>query len=215
MGEITMTWFAGIFSDLRKKMPRISYEIELDLAFQLKQKLRQGDLDMAIVAGPVEDGRFISRPIGTTDMIWVVASNLLHDEFGRRKTIDQMLSSIPLWCVSRSSEYSVAAQHILRKYGANLDNVNTCNHLVALIDLVERGAGIGQLPQIMVADKLISGKLEALSDQLEDTTLNFFIVCHKDSTNPAIEWVMDEAIRHSQHALTPKKKPRRQTKSPK
>ena len=212
MGEITMTWFAGIFSDLRKKMPRISYEIQLDLAFQLKQKLRQGDLDMAIVAGPVEDGRFISRHIGTTEMIWVVASNLVHDEFGQRKTTDQMLSSIPLWCVSRSSEYSVAAQHILRKYGANLENINTCNHLVALIDLVERGAGIGQLPQIMVADRLISGKFEVLSDQLEDTTLNFYIVCHKSRTHPAIDWVMDEAVRQSQHALTPKIKPKRTPK---
>lgn len=201
MGEITMTWFTRVFADIRKKMPRLSVEIELDLAFQLKQKLRQGDLDMAIVAGPVEDGRFISRPIGSTAMIWVVASSLLQDEFGRRKTLDQMLSSMPLWCVSRSSEYSVAAQHILRKHGANLDNINTCNHLVALIDLVERGAGIGQLPRIMVSDKLISGKLEILSELLEETLLNFYVVCHKDRVHPAIDYVMDAAVRQSQHVL--------------
>lgn len=201
MGEVTMTWFARIFSELRKKMPRVSYEIEMDLAFQLKQNLRQGNLDMAIVAGPVEDGRFISHPIGSTKMVWVVAANLLQDEYGRRKSIAQMLGSLPLWCVSRSSEYSVAAQHILRKYGANLDNINTCNHLVALIDLVERGAGIGQLPEIMVADKLFSGKLEALTDYLEHTELKFFIVCHKDRTHPAIDRVMAEAIAQSRHAL--------------
>jgi len=200
MGEITMTWFSGILPELRRMMPRVSYEIEMDLAYQLRERLRQGKLDLAIVAGPVDDARFISKPIGSTKMSWMIAATLLTDEFGQRKTLDQILASTPLWCVSRPSEYSFAAQHILREYGANLDNICTCNHLVALIDIVERGAGIGQLPEIMVADRLFSGKLVALSDQLKDTELNFYIACHKDRSHPAIDRIMETAIRLRHYA---------------
>ena len=188
-------------------MPRVSYEIQMDLAYQLKQQLRQGTLDLAIVAGPVEDGRFVSQPIGSTKMVWMVSPTLMQDEFGQRKSLDQLLATSPLWCVSRSSEYSVAAQRILRKYGANLDNICTCNHLVALIELVERGAGIGQLPEIMVADRVFSGKLERLSDQLEDTELNFHIACHEDRSHPAIDRIMQAAVRLSHYAPPPLSRP--------
>lgn len=203
MGEISMTWFSGIVPELRRLMPRISYEIEMDLAFQLKNKLRQGDLDMAIVAGPVEDGRFISQPIGKTRMVWVASAALLHDEFGAKKSIDQILASSALWCVSRSSEYSVDAQRILRKFGANLDNINTCNHLVALIELVERGAGIGHLPEIMVADRIRSGKLKSLSGHLDDSELTFYLVCHPDRQHLAVERVISAVIESSLYELDP------------
>lgn len=209
MGEITMTWFSGIMAELRRIMPRVSYEIQMDLAYQLKQQLRQGALDLAIVAGPVEDARFVSYPLGSTKMVWMVSPSLMLDEYGQRKSVNQLLATSPLWCVSRPSEYSVAAQRILRKYGANLDNICTCNHLVALIELVERGAGIGQLPEIMVADRVFSGKLEPLSEHLEDTELNFYIACHEDRTHPAIDRIMQAAVRLSHYAPTPVSKPKK------
>jgi DNA-binding transcriptional LysR family regulator len=200
LGEITMTWFSGIVPELRRTLPRISYEIEMDLAFKLKQNLKMGKLDLAIVAGPLDDDRLVWESIGTTKMVWMVSSALLHDENGCRRPAEELLRTVPLWCVSRPSEFSASALRALRKIGANLDNICTCNHLVGLIDLVERGAGIGQIPEIMIADRIATGKLVPLTPELDTTTLEFNIACHRDQEQPVIRHIMKTAIELSHYA---------------
>lgn len=200
LGEITMSWFSGLVPELRRALPRISYELRMDLAYRLKKDLQMGELDMAIVAGPVEKQRFISHPLGSARMVWMVSSGLLHDEKGRRKSLQELLKTVPLWCIAQPSEYSVAALRTLRKQGANLDNVCTCNHIMALIDLVERGAGMGQLPEILVADRVFSGKLVPLYPELDSTTLDFSVVCHRDNPQPVVDHIMKTVVRLGHYA---------------
>lgn len=203
MGEITMSWFAHLFKDFRRKMPRISYEVDLDLAYRLKRKLRQGTLDMAIVAGPVEHGRFVTQPVGMTKMQWIVASSVLKEPAYAGWAIVDFFNALPLWTIARPSEYAIAAQYALRQKGITLEHFNSCNHLVSIMAIVENGGGIAQLPEIMIADKLQEGIFVALSDYVEDSELDFFIVSHKDRDNPALEWLIAEALESGRKVLRP------------
>ena len=45
MGVISMTWFSRVVPELRRALPRVSYEIELDLAVKLQEHLASGALD--------------------------------------------------------------------------------------------------------------------------------------------------------------------------
>jgi len=203
MGEITMSWFAHLFKDFRNKMPRISYEIELDLAYQLKRKLRQGALDVAIVAGPVEHGRFLTQPVGMTKMQWVISSSVLKDPAYASWSLSDFFNTLLLWTISKPSEYAAAAQHVLRQNGVTLEHFNTCNHLVSLIAIVENGGGIAQLPEIMISERLRDGSFTALSDCVEDSELNFFVVSHKDRDNPALDWLITNVLESGRSVLRP------------
>lgn len=65
------------------------------------------------------------------------------------------------------------------------------------------GGGIAQLPEIMIADKLQEGTFVALSDYVEDSELDFFIVSHRDRDNPALEWLIEEALESGRRVLRP------------
>ena len=198
-----MTWFSSLIPLLRKALPRVSFQIEMHLAVKLKQMLEEGKLDLAIVAEKLDDERFISKAIGTTPMIWVMSSALTHDAQGNPRELRDLLHNVPLWCVARPSSFFPSANRTLREAGANLENVCTCNRLEGLIALIDRGEGIGQIPALMVADQLASGKLMSLTEHLGATELEFTIARHRDQQQPIVRHIMKTVGEMSMNSLSP------------
>lgn len=195
MGEISMTWFAGIVPDLRRALPRVSYEIELDLAIKLQEHLASGALDIAIVANRLRDDQFTCTSLGTTRMSWMLSSRLLTDAQGQPRPIASLLQTEPLWCVSRPSGFFAPAQDELRDMGANLDNICSCNRLNSLIDVVEAGGGIAQLPEMMVADQVKAGTLVLLDPQRPPLTMEFTIATHRNQGQAVVHEVVQALTR--------------------
>ncbi len=195
MGEISMTWFSLIVPDLRRALPRVSYEIELDLAVKLQEHLTSGALDIAIVANHLRDDQFTCTSLGTTRMSWMLSSRLLNDAQGQPRTMASLLQTEPLWCVSRPSGFFASAHDELREMGANLDNICSCNRLNSLIDVVEAGGGIAQLPEMMVADQVKAGTLVLLDPQRTPLTLEFTIATHRNQGQAVVHEVVQTLTR--------------------
>ena len=67
VGEIVaMSWFADFMAELKRTMPNVVYEIEVDLTFNMRQKLELGKLDLAITAESVDRNRLTSDRRGAT-----------------------------------------------------------------------------------------------------------------------------------------------------
>lgn len=213
LGEISMTWFAGTIPQLRKVMPRVSFELELHLAADLRRMMEKGKLDIAIIAGGLNDPRYTSEVIGHTRMMWLASSSLLHDEIGRQKSHYELLKTTALWCVARPSDFFPSAQHTLREAGANLENICTCNRLGALIDVVERGGGIGHIPEIMVADRIADGRMVSIEPELVPTRFEFTMSCLRNHNRPVIQHIMKTALDMSMiSGLRPETSPLRKTR---
>jgi len=195
MGEISMTWFSRVVPELRRALPRVSYEIELDLAVKLQEHLTSGALDIAIMANHLRDDQFICESLGTTRMSWMVSSRLLTDAEGQPRTMQSLLQTEPLWCVSRPSGFFGPAQDELRDMGANLDNICSCNRLNSLIEVVEAGGGIAQLPEMMVAEQVRTGALVRVDPALTPLALEFTIAIHRNQGQSIVHQVAQALTR--------------------
>ena len=191
MGEISMTWFSRVLPELRRTLPRVSYDVELDLAVKLQERLTSGALDIAIVANHLRDDQFVCTSLGTTRMSWMVSSRLLTDAEGRPRDLQSLLQTEPLWCVSRPSGFFGPAQDELRAMGANLDNICSCNRLNSLIDVIEAGGGVAQLPEMMVKRQVEAGCLVLLDPALKPLTLEFTLATHRNQGQAIVRQVAE------------------------
>lgn len=194
LGDLSMTWFADLMVHLQRELPRLSYEIDLDLAINLRHKLEHGDLDLVVLTGRLQDAHLITAPLAATRFVWVMSPALQHRD-RRKATRDELLTNNRLWCAPRPSSIHTLAIESLRAVGANLENVNTCNRLPGMVELVLRGNGLGLVPEPLVAEKLRKQELIRVPG-LPAIPMDLSIACLQGQAQPIIRHIMDAAVRY-------------------
>ena len=208
VGEIVaMSWFADFMAELKRTMPNIVYEIEVDLTLNMRQKLELGKLDLAITAESVDRNRLTIAPLGSVRLLWLANPVLIDRPAATRRSAKQMLEGFPLWCLSKPSHLYGMTLETLRRYQASVHEVNTCNHLLMLIELIANGAGIALLPESLVAGRIASGELVPVSNQLCAESLEFVIARHKDQEQALVRHIMTLAQNASTFSLEPVPEP--------
>ncbi|KCB26913.1 LysR substrate-binding domain protein [Bordetella hinzii CA90 BAL1384] len=200
LGEVSMSWLGALIPALRRALPRVTYEIELDLGVKLRERLAAGTLDVALIANSHEHPDLAYTPLGKVPMVWVCATSLLFTAQGRSRSLDELLRRETLWCVSKPSDFFAPAYNELRAAGADMGNLCACNKLKGLIDAVTAGGGIALLPQTMVARQLQSGELALVPGNLAGQTLDFAIAVHRNQSQPAVLGWVAELLRLSRLA---------------
>jgi len=97
--------------------------------------------------------------------------------------------------VARPSGFFGPAQDELRNMGANLDNICSCNRLHSLIEVVEAGGGIAQLPEMMVTEQMQAGTLVPVDPALQPLMLEFTIAIHRNQGQTIVHQVVDALTR--------------------
>jgi DNA-binding transcriptional LysR family regulator len=199
VGEmVAVTWFGELMARLKREMPRVTYQIEVDLTVNMRQKLELGQLDMAIVAAPFNSNRMAIDSLGSMDLLWVSAPA---DRAAAKRSglsARELLERHPMWCLARPSHMYPLAIATLREHGAPLTNVNTCNSLQTMVAMVARGAGIALLPDNLLADRLRRRELARLDQWLAPQRLDFVIVRHRDQQQTVVRRIVEVAIETSE-----------------
>ncbi|CAN5339263.1 LysR family transcriptional regulator [soil metagenome] len=165
VGAITMRWFPAVLREMRQRMPKVTFEIEVDLAGKLLEWLHARKLDMVVVAGPVDDQKFDMTSLGHDQMLWVASKAVVAAT--RSLSITDMLEQVPVWCVPRGSFYSSTAVEKLLAHGLSTDRINVISHMPGQLEIVRQGAGIGLLSKALIREDLDSGALVALPDAIQ------------------------------------------------
>ena len=197
LGEVSMTWLGQLMPALRKALPRVTYDVELDLGIKLQEQLIAGTLDVAIVANSRRNAELIYTPLGSVPMIWICAAHLLFTQDGRNRTLDDLLRNETLWCVSKPSDFFAPAYSVLRSAGADMSKLCTCNKLMGLIQIVASGGGIALLPKVMVLDQLKAGRMAMLPGNLPPQTLEFEVALHRHQSQHAVARLVAELVQLS------------------
>jgi DNA-binding transcriptional LysR family regulator len=198
LGEVSMTWLGTLMPALRKSLPRVTYDIELELGVKLQEQLESGALDMAIVANGRRKKDLLYTPLGSVPMLWVCLTRMLFTPDGRSRSMEDLLRHETLWCMSKPSEFFAPAYSSLREAGADMTHLCTSNKLVGLYQIVTSGGGIAQLPKVMVADQLQRGRLAMLPGHLATQSLDFSVVVHRHQTQPSVQRLAAELLRLAQ-----------------
>lgn len=194
VGEIVaLTWFGRLMATLRREMPLVQYDIEVDLTVNMHQKLEAGKLDLAFTAAPIDSRRLWSTSLGSARAIWLIASDLHKAAVDRGLSAKAMLDSHAIWCVAGPSPMHPMTLDTLRRHGLAPHRINSCGHIQTLVEVVSSGAGIALLPEDLAARHIERGELVPLSPELPAEQLDFLIAHRRDQEQPVVRRIVEAA----------------------
>lgn len=188
---VAMSWFAGFLAGLKRLMPKVIYEIDLDL--NMRQRLELGKLDLAIGAAPMDSPSVVTMPLGAVEMIWVASPQLISP--GQSAT--EVLARYPLWSLSKPALLYEMTMETLRRNDVRERNLNTCDHVLFLIETVVKGGGVAMLPGCLIEAHLNAGSLVHASAELLPEQLHFVIARNKDQDQVLVQKIMKMACEAS------------------
>jgi DNA-binding transcriptional LysR family regulator len=190
VGEmVSVSWFGSFMAQLHALMPRLRYQIEVDLTVNMRQKLELGQLDLAIVAARLGGERLTVAPLGSLDMLWVTSPAIRRGMKKGLAGLKTVLTEQPIWCLARPSHMYPMATDTLRALGLGQVHLNTCNSLQAMLGIVSAGGGISMLPENMVADALRRRTLVRVAPELPSQSLEFVIAHDRDQGQPVVRHI--------------------------
>lgn len=198
VGEIVaVTWFGALMARLKQAMPGVSYEIQVGLTVDMRHKLEVGQLDLAILAGPLASSLLTAAPIGEIELVWLAGAPPAHARHGPRPTLRPLLEQQPFWCVARPSHMYPLAVQALKHLGLAQKSINTSDSVQCIAQVVAAGAGVALLPEPLVRELLQRGQLVALEAPQGPERLAFVVARHRDHDQALVthimQWVQDSS----------------------
>lgn len=154
-GNMSMFWFPLLVRQMQERLPGISYEVEIDLAGRLLDKVMSRKLDVAFVAGPVDEARFYRQSLGYDRVVWVTSRS--YYSANQKRTLKDFLRESSLWCVQKDSFFWSEAMRTVVEQGADPRRFNAISNMAAARDMVLGDAGIGLVSESMVRQELQDG----------------------------------------------------------
>jgi len=190
VGEmVAVAWFGELMAQLHERMPRVTYQIEVDLTINMRQKLELGQLDLAIMAARLDSDRLVSTPLGSLNMLWITSPAIRKAMKREGRHLREVLASYPIWCLARPSHMYPMAVETLRTLGLYQLSINTCNSLQTMVSIVMAGGGISMLPENMVAEALRRRQLVRLSAEMPAQQLDFVIAHDREQEQPVVRHI--------------------------
>lgn len=194
IGVMTLTWFPEVMARLKRDMPQVHYDVDVDMGMNMLEKLESGALDIAVVAGKVRRARMTTLDLTPVEMQWMMSSAVPREAEGRALATGEILDSAPLWFFSRASDFFPRAVTSLRRHGAHLRNVHTCANTAGMIEMIAHTDGIGLVPTVMAADKIRAGVLVPVSAELAPESSPMTLVCHADQRQTMVRHIMARIV---------------------
>ena len=127
---IIHTWLPRLIERVRTSHPRVSFELTADTSLRLAEGVRSGEIDLALLMGPLEDDGVVNHDLGRFPMAWV--ANPRHFHFNGPVDVLR-LAEHPILSYPRHSKPYRAIE---RFFGASLGRqplLNCSNSLASLV----------------------------------------------------------------------------------
>jgi DNA-binding transcriptional LysR family regulator len=189
-GEIAaLTMLPRFIGAATQSLPRIAWDIDVDLTIHLKQKLENNQLDVAIMVGPTESHTLEWSPIGSVQLVWMASTSLLQT---LGKSVNELtLADAAVWTLSRPSfQYQLTAE-VLRANGLAYQKINTCGHVKTLVELIRGASGVALLPNRLVEAEA-SDLVPVFASQLAHP-IEFHAVMRRGTEDPILREIYTRA----------------------
>jgi len=140
---------------LRRRYPDLQLHLREDLTERLLQRLRSGQLDMALIALPFETGELLVREL-FKDEFWFVARE--DDPHAQAKAV--AVKALDPGQILLLEEGHCLRDHAITACGnrrANAESRIEATSLNTLVQMVEGGLGVTLLPEIALKAGLLKG----------------------------------------------------------
>jgi DNA-binding transcriptional LysR family regulator len=145
VGELSaLTWLPQLASYAGKRYPELRLEPHVDIGVALNERLRNGELDCAVIAGRSPHASISSHMIGQAHFVWTASPALA----GKATQVTgQMLRDYPLVTLPSGAGTSRILDEWLMTNDIDVSRRLSCNSWGAIAGLLIEGTGVGFLPE--------------------------------------------------------------------
>lgn len=168
-----LTWLPNLVSKLRQRHPNLVLQPFIALAGNLQRRLRQGDIDMAVMPLSRPDPRLKSQWLARVDFSWMASPN--HVKPGSVLTAAE-LTTYQVLTQSQGSGLTHIFDDWANRNGISITPVFSSNSLVVTAALTSIGLGISVLPVGYFSSLVDSGELCRLASVPELPAIDYHLV---------------------------------------
>jgi len=166
---IVHTWLPELVRRLRMDYPNITLEVSVDVSPVLKELLSSGDIDLALMVGPIDLPKVRNIPLRTTEIAWVVAPE--YPVSGTPVRLSD-IAAHPILTFSRTTEPYQKVMSVLAASDLSV-RMFPNSSLSSIIRMTIDGVGIAALPAVAVAREVASGQLRRLETDIALPPITF------------------------------------------
>ncbi len=146
------------------KYPEARIKLDIGNTESILEKLKNKEIDIAVVEGKVENPDFISYNIDTSNLVFI-ASNEDNNRKYKKEISLKELSAKPFILREQGSAMRIVLEKALAQYGYSIDDLNIVSEMTsihAVKELVSGGLGISLVPAIAIEKEYNTGTLRTL-----------------------------------------------------
>lgn len=197
VGLVAITWLSRLLQALRERYPNVSTVIEVALTATLLERLRNGDVDLVIVTGPVQESSLRTVFLGRDRFVWMASPRL---DLPARRLTPRELAQWPVLSLSSQSHHYPVIEQWFAQHDAEFRPVISCSNIRVLADLTLDGLGVSLLPRRSYADDVAKGRLRVLDTEPELAPVELVALYRLTSTEALISAVVALARETSDYA---------------
>lgn len=156
---VALTWLPDLVRELNARYPRVTLEMNVDLTLSLLEKLRGGEIDLAMLPGPIAQTGLRNISLGFVEFAWMASPAL---KIPDRSLTPRDLDNWPILTLSKTSNLYAQLERWFEESGAVGRRTDTCNSLSVLASWTISGLGIGYLPVAHFARDIRAGRLRVI-----------------------------------------------------
>lgn len=160
VGELSaLTWLPQVVAHVGQRFPELRLEPHVDIGRALDQRLLDGELDCAVIAGRSPHTSISSQTIGQAHFVWVAAPALV----GKASNLQEhLLRAHPIVTLPAGAGTTRILDEWLMARNIDVRQRLTCNSWGAIAGLLIEGIGIGFLPESWARSLSRRGDLRVL-----------------------------------------------------
>jgi len=150
-------WLPGVITAFRQEWPRVDVRIVAEATADPVRALLDGALDLAIVAGDVDERRLGCTSLFEDEQVVVVSPT--HPLASRQHVMPEDLRNEQLILYTTHSSESSVLREVLRPAGVEPRQLTRVQLTEAIVELVKAGLGVSVLARWAIAPQLRDGTL--------------------------------------------------------
>jgi DNA-binding transcriptional LysR family regulator len=191
VGVVAVMWLPKLMTALREKYPGVAVILDMGLTTSLIAKVRNGDLDLAMVTGPVQEVSLASCSLGYDEFVWMASSSL---RVPSSVLTPSELAHWPVLGLSAQSHHYPVIEQWFRDGNADYRPVISCNNVRILGELTVAGLGVSLLPKGSYTGEIQAGKLRVLNTRPKIGPVEFVALHKRNTLNPLVTTVASLAM---------------------
>ena len=190
LGEV-IAWrsLVALFNALKQRHPGMGIEFQVDLNANLLRLLSRGEIDIAVLGGPIEASDIRCQPIGAMPLGWIGAPSLLAGRGPASPAKPSELAALPILSLGQGARLHAQMHAWFAQGACTPASISSCNSISTMLQAVRAGIFVCLAPLDLVADDLAAGRLAVLAADPPLPLLTFFVATRRASVDPALDEV--------------------------